>query len=42
MFILMSTCFGEEKLPDEKCFYGYVKDGITSNNGEKLLGHLSD
>ena len=42
MFIIMSTCFGEEKLPDEKCFYSSVKDGITSNNGEKLLGHLSN
>ena len=34
--------FSEVKLPDKKCFYSYVKDGITSDNGENLNGHISD
>ena len=34
--------FGEEKLPDKKCFYSSVKDGTTDDNGEKLDGHISD
>ena len=34
--------FGEEKLPDKKCFYSSVKDGTTGDNGEKLDGHISD
>ena len=29
--------FGEEKLPDKKCFYSSVKDGTTGDNGEKLV-----
>ena len=44
MPIIMSTWavfkrFGEEKVPDKKCFYSSVKDGTTSDNGEKLDGH---
>ena len=34
--------FNEEKLPDERCFYGSIKDGTTSDSGEKLDGHISD
>ena len=34
--------FGEEKLPDRKCFYNSVKGGTTSDNGKKLDGHISD
>ena len=34
--------FGEEKLPDRKCFYNSVKGGTTSDNGKKLDGHTSD
>ena len=34
--------FGEEKLPDKKCFYSSVKDGTTGDNGKKLDGHISD
>ena len=34
--------FGEEKLPDEQCFYSSLKDGTTSDSGEKLDGHISD
>ena len=34
--------FGEEKLPDKKCFYSSKKDGTAGNNGEKLDGHISD
>ena len=34
--------FSEEKLPDKKCIYSSVKDGITSDNGKKLDGHMSD
>ena len=37
-----SKTFSEEKLPDEKCFYGSVKDGATDDNGEKLDGHIND
>ena len=33
--------FGEEKLPDKKCFYSSVKDETTNDNGEKLDGHIS-
>ena len=43
MLILMSTWtilenFSEEKLPDKECFWSSVKDGTTSDNGEKLEG----
>ena len=34
--------FNEEKLPDKECFYSSVKDGTTSDSGEKLDGHISD
>ena len=34
--------FGEEKLPDRKCFYSSVKDRTADDNGEKLDGHISD
>ena len=34
--------FKEEKLSDEKCFYSFVKDGATDDNGEKLDGHISN
>ena len=34
--------FGEEKLPDKKCFYSSVKDGTTSDSGEKLESHISN
>ena len=34
--------FGEEKVPDKKCFYSSVKDGTTSDNGEKLDGHRNN
>ena len=34
--------FNEEKLPDKECFYRYLKDGKTGENGEKLDGHISD
>ena len=27
--------FGEEKLPDKKCFYSSVKDGTADDNGKK-------
>ena len=30
----------EEKLPDKECFYSSVKDGTTSDDGEKLDGHM--
>ena len=33
---------GEEKLPDEECFYSSVKDGTTGENSKKLDGHISD
>ena len=34
-----SKTFGEEKLSYKKCFYSSVKDGTTSDSGEKLDGH---
>ena len=34
--------FGEEELPDKKCFYSSVKDGTTIDSGKKLDGHISD
>ena len=34
--------FREEKLPDKERFYSSVKDGTTSNNGEKSDGHISN
>ena len=34
--------FNEEKLPDKECFYSFVKDGKTGENGEKLQGQISD
>ena len=34
--------FGEEKLPDKECFYSFVKDGKTGDNGKRLDGHISD
>ena len=34
--------FGEEKLSDKQCFYSSVKNGTTSDSGEKLDGHISD
>ena len=34
--------FSEEKLPDWKYFYNFVRDGKTGDNGEKLNGHISN
>ena len=34
--------FREEKLPDKKCFYSFVKDGTTGGKGKKLDSHISD
>ena len=34
--------FSEGKLPDEKYFYSFVKDGTTGDNGKKLVGNISD
>ena len=34
--------FDEQKLPNEKCFYIFLKDGTTDGSGEKLDGHISD
>ena len=34
--------FSEEKFPDKKYFYSFVKDGTTGDNGKKLVGHISD
>ena len=34
--------FGEEKLPDKKCFYSSVKDGTANDNSKKLDGRISD
>ena len=34
--------FSEEKLPDWKNFYNFVRDGKTGDNGEKLNGHISN
>ena len=31
-----------KKLPNEKCFYGSLKDGTTGDNGEKLNIYMSD
>ena len=36
------TRFSEEKLPDKKCFYSFVKDETTGDNNEKLDGHKSN
>ena len=33
--------FNEEKLPDKKCFYSFVEDGTTDDNGKKLDGHIN-
>ena len=33
---------GEEKLPDNECFYSSLKDGTTGDNGEKLDGHINN
>ena len=29
-------------MPDKKCFYSSVKDGATSDSGEKLDGLIND
>ena len=29
-------------MPDKECFYSSIKDGTTSDNGEKLDGHIRD
>ena len=34
--------FGEEKLPDRKCFHSSVKNGTTDDNGEQVGSHISD
>ena len=34
--------FGEEKLPDNKCFDRSTKDGTIDDNGEKLDGNIND
>ena len=34
--------FNGKKLPDKKCFYSSVKDGITGDNCKKLDGHISN
>ena len=34
--------FGEEKLPDKKCFYRSLKNGTADDNGEELNGYMSD
>ena len=34
--------FSEEKLPDKKCLYRFVKNGTTGDNGKKLDGHMSN
>ena len=34
--------FGEEKLPDKEFFYSSVKDGTTTDNGEKSNGQKND
>ena len=33
--------FSDEKLPDEKCLYGSLKDETTGGNGKKLKPHVS-
>ena len=47
MLIIMNTWTAlkdlvKKKLPDKKCFYSSVKDGITGDNGKKLDCHISD
>ena len=37
-----SKTLGEKKLPDKKCFYSSVKDGTTSDSGEKLDDLIND
>ena len=32
----------EKKLPDKKCFYKCLKDGITGDNGEISNGHVTN
>ena len=34
--------FNEERLHDKECFYSPVKERTTDDNGEKLVGHISD
>ena len=34
--------FGEEKLPDKKCFYSSVNDGTADDSGKKVGVHISD
>ena len=34
--------FSEEKLPHKQFFYSSVKDGTTSDSGEKLDGQISN
>ena len=34
--------FNEERLHDKECFYSSVKERATDDNGEKLVGHISD
>ena len=34
--------FNEEKLPDKEHFHSSVKDGTTSDSGEKLDSHISN
>ena len=34
--------FGEENLPDKKCFYSSVKYGTTSDNGKNLEDNIND
>ena len=34
--------FREKILPDKECFYSFIKDGTTDDNGKKLDGHISD
>ena len=34
--------FGEEDLPNKKCFYRSKKDGTADDDGKKLDGHISN
>ena len=34
--------FGEEELPNKKCFYRSKKDGTADDDGKKLDGHISN
>ena len=34
--------FSKRKLPDKKCLYRSLKDGITCYNEENLDGHITD